>query len=181
MRKNIKLHNKKPLPKPHKDTYFFFVKDQGTGAARVWIILLKLAELALTTIYGLALGIFAPICIFFGLQDAAVSYNTAAAFWLVSSIAYIIGMFFVIFNKTKTAFVIQLMASVGTLITYKTYLKLLEGYDATPPTGLFMPSLFITAITLAIVLIVNIPLWIEKRYAKLHEKAPSILGDRERK
>lgn len=179
MRRNIRLKTKS-APKPSKDTYFFFIKDQGTGAAKVFVILLKLAEIALTTIYALVVGIIAPLSAVYGL-DSDIDYSTAAWVWFASSILYIIGLFFSVGGKSKIAAVIHCVAAAGTLVTYSVYKKLLAAHDVNPPTELFMPCLFITAISAAIMLILNIPEWVRRHDEKLNEKAPSILEDRGKK
>ena len=42
---------------------------------------------------------------------------------------------------------------------------------------LYMPSLLITFFSIAIMLVVNIPKWVDRRIEKENEVAPSILGD----
>ena len=43
--------------------------------------------------------------------------------------------------------------------------------------GLYMPCLFITVMTIVIMLLINLPKWIDKRVQKANEQAPSILED----
>ena len=184
-RKQVKLPPPKDAKKraAEKDSFFFFVRDQGEGAGRVSVIVLKVLELILTTIFAAVLGIFAPLCIWYGdVVAEEMAADPSAGWWLASSIGYIVGLFFVMLGKAKTAAVIHVIAAVGTLVTYSYYTKLFEGYEGTGPTLLYMPSLFITVITIAIMLIINVPKWIERHIAKMSEEAPSILGDkRERK
>ena len=71
----------------------FFVPDQGEGAAKVIVILLKVLMLIGTTILCLCFGILGPICIWIGEYDPAVTGNPAIVTWLVTSIVYIIGTF----------------------------------------------------------------------------------------
>lgn len=61
MRKNVKLSNKKAAKTPEKEPFFFFVKDQGEGSARVIVIVLKIIELILTSIFALCLGVFGSL------------------------------------------------------------------------------------------------------------------------
>ena len=180
MGRNVKLPSKKASKKPQKESYFFFVKDQGEGAARVAVIILKFAEIALTTIFALCLGVFAPLCIWFS-GEAEFDYGITAGWWLGSSVLYIVGLFTVMLGHSKTAAVIHAAAAVGTLVTYVRYDALLselaeiDGYGN--PTGLYMPCLFITVITVVIMLLINLPKWLDRRVAKLNEKAPSIFND----
>lgn len=175
MRKNIKLNKKPEQPAP-KETRFFFVKDQGTGAVRVLIIIFKLIELFLTTVYGVCLGIFAPLALWFG-AETDVNYTAPAVLWLVSSLFYIAGLFMLIFAKEKPASVTHGIAAVLTFATYASFRSVLKEYEVNGPAELFMPSLIITVLTVTILLLLNIPEWIKKYIEKRDEKAPSILGD----
>ena len=186
MGKHVKLpppKNAKNPPKEEiKEGFVFFVKDQGQGAGKVVVIILKVIELILTTIFALVLGIFAPLCIWYGdIVEAEVASDPSAVWWMISSIIYIIGLFFVMFGHSKIATVIHIAAAAGTLTTYHYYLQLFEGYDSNGPTVLYMPSIFITVVTIGIMLIINIPKWIDKHTQKANEVAPSILGDKKKK
>lgn len=180
MRKNVKLTSKKAPKKPEKENFFFFVKDQGEGAAGVAVIILKFAEIALTTIFALCLGIFAPLCIWFGVEDVDPFYALTAGIWFGSSVLYIAGLFVVMFGHSKIASVIHVFAAAGTLATYQGYRRLFAEFpELNNTSGLYMPCLFITVITITIMLLINVPKWIEKRVQKLNEKAPSIFDDEE--
>lgn len=179
-RKQVKLPPKKGAKvSEEKESFFFFVKDQGTGAGRAAVIVLKIFELILTTIFAAVLGIFAPLCIWYGdFVAEEMAADPSAGWWLASSIVYILGLFFVMLGKAKIATVIHVIAAVGTLVTYSYYTRLFEGYEGTGPTALYMPSIFITVITIAIMLIINVPKWIDRHIEKMNEEAPSILGDK---
>jgi len=162
---------------PKKESYFFFVKDQGEGAAKVAVIVLKLAEIALTTIFALCLGIFAPIIIWNGEDAEILAGNPALPLWFASSILYIIGMFVVMLGHSKVAAVIHAAAAVGTLLTYSSFSKLFEEVPNTRgPSGLYMPCLFITILTIIIMFLINFPKWLDKRIEQENAAAPSILG-----
>ena len=156
-----------------------FVKDQGEGGRAVLVAVLKIIELILTTIFALCLGIFAPLCVWLGVEDAELSADPAVTFWFISSILYIIGLFTVMLGHLKTATVIHVLATAGTLITYQRYVAMYADIpNSNPPTGLFMPCIFITILTVIIMLLVDIPKSVKKRIKKKQEKAPSILGDK---
>lgn len=179
-RKQVKLPPKKDVKKKkaeeEKGGFFFFVKDQGEGAGKVAVIILKVIELILTTIYAAVLGIFAPLCIWNGdIVAEEIAADPSAVWWLVSSIVYIIGMFFVMFGHVKTATVIHIIAAAGTLVTYSCYTKLFENMESRGPTSLYMPSIFITIVTIGIMLIINIPKWVDRHIEKVNEAAPSII------
>ncbi len=162
---------------PKKESYFFLVKDQGEGAARVAIIVLKLAEIALTTIFALCLGIFAPIIIWNGEDAEVFAGNPALGLWFASSVLYIIGMFVLMLGHSRIAAAIHIAAAVGTLITYSCFTKMFEEFpDTRGPSGLYMPCLFITILTVIIMFLINFPKWLDKQIEQENAAAPSILG-----
>ena len=116
MGKQIKLNKNTTEQKKHRDTHFFFIKDQGEGAVRVLIIIFKLLELVLTTILALCIGIIAPLILMLGEPDE-INYAAAAVPWIVSSALYIIGLFLMIFNLSKLGAGVHIAAAVGTLVT----------------------------------------------------------------
>lgn len=182
MRKQVKLPPPKKAQAPKKSEdkggFVFFVEDQGEGAGKAAVIVLKILELILTTIFAVVLGIFAPLCIWYGdIVEPEVASDPSAVWWLVSSIVYIIGLFVLMLGKSKAATVIHVIASVGTFVTYHCYIKLFEGYEGNGPTVLYMPCLFITMLTIGIMLIINVPKWVRRRVEKENEAAPSILGE----
>lgn len=180
-RKQVKLPPPKNAKKraENKESFFFFVKDQGEGAGRIAVIVLKIIELILATIFAAVLGIFGPLCIWHGdFVAEELAADPSAGWWLASSIAYLIGLFALMLGRSKTAAVIHVFAAAGTLVTYGYYTRLYEGYEGSGPTALYMPSLFITVITIAVMLIINVPKWIERHIEKMNEEAPSILGEK---
>lgn len=179
MGKNVKLKNNRTgEPAEKKESFFFFVRDQGEGAARVVVIILKVLELIMTTIFGLCLGIFGPLVIRF-MDDPEISSDPSSMYWLISSVLYIIGLFILMLGHSKTATVVHIIAAVGTLITYVSYMHMFQDVDTGKgPTELYMPCLFITVMTIVIMLLINLPKWIDKRVQKANEQAPSILDDK---
>ncbi len=171
--------SKRNAGSPKKESYFFFVKDQGEGAAKVAVIVLKLAEIALTTIFALCLGIFAPIIIWNGEDAELFTGNPALPLWFASSILYIIGMFVIMLGHSKIASGIHIAAAVGTLLTYSSFTKLFEELPGNRgPSGLYMPCLFITILTIIIMFLINFPKWLDKRIEQENAASPSILGGR---
>lgn len=180
MRKNVKLSSKKAESKPENEKVFFFVRDQGEGAARIVVIILKVLELIVTSIYGLALGIFAPLCIWFGDFDPEIATNPAVAFWFASAIICIIGTFIVMLGHSKIASIFHAVGAVGVLLTYYNYMLLFsEIPDNNGPSVLYMPLLFLTVMTVVIMLLINVPKWAEKHAQNVNAVAPSILKDEE--
>ncbi len=103
MGKNVKLNSKIPSQKKEeKESFFFFVRDQGEGAARVAVIILKVLELIMTTIFGVVLGIFGPLVIR-GLDIQDVSADPSSIYWIVTSALYIIGLFILMLGHSRIA------------------------------------------------------------------------------
>lgn len=176
MRKQVKL-NKKTGNTTDK-AYGILATEHCTGKQLAVVTTLKMLEMILVTIFGLFLGIFAPLCVFMGIDDADPAAIRAAVFWLISSVLYLGGFFALMLGNSKIAAIVHAVASVGTLITYSTYQQLYaDNPNVTGPSILYMPCLFITLFTLAIMLTINIPKWVEKREKMLVEQAPSILED----
>ncbi len=180
MRKQVKLNNKKTeKPNPVKS---IFASEYCTGKILAAVTVLKMFEMILVTIFGLFLGIFAPLSVFLGNEDPLPEAVRAAVFWLISSGIYIIGFFALMLGNSKIALMIQTVASVGTFITYSFYNQLFADDPTTNgPSILFMPCLFITLLTLAIMLTIHLPKWFDKRERMLSEEAPSILGEDDEK
>lgn len=177
MRKNIKLSNKKTAEvKPEKEKFYFFVKDQGEGAARVAVIILKVIELIITSIFGICLGIFGSICAMFIVEEFD---NAAFYLWLVSSAVYVIGTFVIMLGHSKIAFCIHFVGAVGTVLTYYYFTQMFAVLEGNGPSVLYMPCIFLTVISFVIALLINLPKWLEKKAAKAREVAPSILSDEE--
>lgn len=173
------MGKKKQSKKPQKakDSYFFFVKDQGEGAAKVAVIVLKLAEIALTTIFALCLGIFAPIIIWTGEEAEVFAGDPTLVLWFISSILYIIGLFVVMLGHSKSACAVHIAAAVGTLLTYGGFRELFKEIpDEYGPSGLYMPCLFITVLTIIIMFLINFPKWLDRQLEQENAAAPSILG-----
>ena len=183
MGKQVKLPPKKgtankPQKTSEKEAFYFFAKNQGEGAGKVLVIVLKVLELIVTTVFAFVLGIFGPLCIWNGdIVEPEVASDPSAVWWMISSIIYVAGMFVMMFGHTKTAAAIHIVAAGGTLATYKLFTELYKNAETNGPTLLYMPSLIITVLSVIIMLAVNVPRWIDRRVREENEKAPSILGD----
>lgn len=190
MRKQVKLpppkNAKKPQENEKKKDSVFFVKYQVHGVRKAAVIILTGIELMLATIFALVMGIFAPLSIWYGdMLDAEIAADPLIIWWFISSIVYIIGVFFVMAGHSKIATVIHVIAAAGTLTAYhfnmQLNMRLFDDANGSGPIPLYMPSIFITVATIGIMLIINVPKWIEKHEEKANEEAPSILGDRKKK
>lgn len=178
MKKDIQLR-KTAKPAPEKEKFYLFVKDQGEGAARVIVIVLKILLLIGTSIFGICFGILAPLAIMFsGDFDPEIAQCPAIPVWLASAVIYLIGTFVVMLGHSKIASIIDGIGALGTLITYYFFMQLFADIpDNNGPSGLYMPMLFLTIITVIIMLLINIPKWADAHAKKANAVAPSILGD----
>lgn len=181
MRKQVKLNIKKDETREKKqNSGFFFFVEQGRGAGRIAVNVLKVLELIVTSIFAFTLGIFAPLCIWNGEQvEPELTADPSVLWWMLSSIVYIIGLFMVMLGHSKTATVIHIIAAGGTFVTYSFFTELYKNAETTGPTMLYMPCLFITMLTIGIMLIINVPIWIDKRIEKENATAPSIFDDKD--
>ena len=176
MRKQIKI-NKKNEEAP-KLGGGVFAAEYCTGKTLAVVTVLKLLEMIIVTVFGLFMGIFAPLSIFLGVEDADAFAIQAAVSWLIASALYIGGFFTLMLGNSKIALIIHTLAAVGTFVTYSSYMQMFkDDPNSVGPSVLYMPCLFITLLTLAIMLVINVPKWFDRRMKKLNEKAPSILGD----
>lgn len=150
------------------------MKDQGEGAARIIVIILKILELIMTTIFALVLGIFGPIIIMKSdVVDPEISQSPGLVVWIIASALYIIGMFVLMLGRSKTASAIHLAGMVGTLITHMIIGALFVDMRNNL-ANLYLPCVFIAVLTLAVMLLINIPKVIERKIQKDNEIAPSI-------
>lgn len=160
-------------------TFSIFEKETPLDKYLPAIMLMRGFDVILTAIFGLCLGIFAPLCIMMGTEDPEYAGDISTIFWLISSILYTFGVFVLMLGNTKTAAVIHIVASAGTLVTFFRYMELFkDNPDSSGPVWLYMPCLAITALTVAITLLTNVPKWRKEQKRKQSEKAPSILGDK---
>ena len=160
-------------------TFSIFEKEKPLEKYLPVIMLLRILAVILTAIFALCLGIFAPLCIMLGIEDPEYAGDISTTFWLISSILYTLGIFVLMLGNTKIAAVIHVVASAGTLVTFFRYMELFKDVpDNNGPVGLYMPCLAITALTVTITLLTNVPKWRKEQKRKQNEKAPSILGDK---
>ena len=160
-------------------TFSIFEKEKPLDKYLPAIMLMRGFDVVLTAIFALCLGIFAPLCIMLGIEDPEYAGDISTKFWLISSILYTLGIFVLMLGSTKIAAVIHVVASAGTLVTFFRYMELFKDVpDNIGPFWLYLPCLAITALTVTITLLTNVPKWRKEKQRKQNEKAPSILGDK---
>lgn len=145
---------------------------------KIFKIILKVILLILTAIWGMFFGIMAPLSIMFGdVVDVTISSNPIIIVWLINSIVFYTGGTFVtMLEHTKIASIMTCIGMIGTFVIYGVMENLYKSSESSSPTTMYMPCIFITITTLVIMLITNLPKWLEKKHIEENQKAPSILG-----
>lgn len=186
MAKNIKLNTKK---KSDADGRFyinggFFHRYTVTRTTNVVVMILQVLSLAATAIFALCLGVLGSLSMMAEGDDWAITtiagyIDAGVLLWLISSIVYVVGTLVLFLGFSRIAAGIHTAAMVLSLVMYYIFglAKTTANLDTAGPAVLYMPCIFIAIITIAIALVVNIPLWLDKRAEKDAEVAPSILGD----
>ena len=185
MAKNIKLNTKN---KTEADGRFyinggFFHRFTVTRTTNVVVMILQVLSLATTAIFALCLGVLGSLSMMAEGTDWAMSsiagyIGTALTLWLVSSIVYVIGTLILFLGFSRIAAGVHTVALVMTLVMYYLYdlAAKTANLDTLGPAVLYMPCIFIAIITIVIALVVNFPLWLDKKEEKDKEIAPSILA-----
>ena len=187
MAKNIKLNTKK---KPAADGRIyinggFFHRYLCSRTTNVVIMILQVLSLIVTSVFALCLGVLASLVTlaegFDGMMSNIAGYIEAAVvLWLISSIVYVIGTIVLFLGFSRIAAAIHTGAAIMSVVIYYLFRLANETGNldsAAGPSVLYMPSILIMVITVAIAMVVNIPLWLDKKEEKDKEIAPSILAD----
>lgn len=184
MAKNYKLNNPK---KPVADGRFyinggFFHRFVCTRTTNIIIILLQIASLVMVTIFGLVIGVMGAVVSMMDVYPEAHSYVQAGIIlWLVSSSIYVIGEFVLFLGYSRVASIVHGVATVLLISMYYTF-GLAEktiNIESVGPKMVYIPCILILVITVAIAMLVHIPLWLDKKAEQDRAVAPSILSDDE--
>lgn len=146
---------------------------------KIFKAVLKVILLILTAIWGMFFGIMAPISIMFGgVVDPTIAEHPIIKVWLINSIIFYVGGTFVtMLGHTKIASILTGIGTIVTFVIYATMESIYANCEASSPTTMYMPCIFITIVTLIIMLVTNVPAWLDKKTKEENEKAPSILGE----
>ena len=186
MAKNVKLNTKK---KSEADGRFyidggFFHRYKVTRTTNIVIMILQVISLAATAIFALCLGVLGSLSmISVGYEDIISSivgyYKAGVLLWLISSIIYVTGTIVLFLGASRIAAGIHTVALVMSLVMYYLFglARTTANLDTAGPAVLYMPCIFIAVISIAIALIVHIPLWLDEKAEKDAEVAPSILAE----
>lgn len=183
MAKNIKLNTKKK--EADGRIYIkggFFHRYLCSRTTSVVIMVLQVLSLILTTIFALVLGVFGSLVAMADVYADVGSYvQTAIILWLVSSIVYVLGEFVLFLGFSRIASIVHGVAAAMLIAIYCLFNLASEAsnIDSIGPTMIYMPCLLITLISVCVAMIVNIPLWLDKKAELDNEVAPSILADEE--
>ncbi len=186
MAKNVKLQTKN---KSATDGRFyiqggFFHRYTVTRTTNIVVMALQVISLAATAIFALCLGVLGSLSMMAEGEDWAITtiagyIQTGLVLWLISSIVYVVGTLVLFLGFSRIAAGIHTAALVMSLVMYYVFglAKTTANLDTAGPALLYMPCIFIAIITIAIALVVNIPLWLDKKAEKDAQVAPSILAD----
>jgi len=152
---------------------------------KILSLILKIIETILVCIWGVAVGIFFPVCIMaFGAeivpQDIAARTDIMVI-WLVSASVYVIAAALIFGRHYRIAAVLSVIGLAGVLtvdIMFEQLYQYTEG--STGPDNLYLPLIFVTLLDIFILAVeerANIMKLFEAKKKKDDEKAPSILGD----
>lgn len=188
MAKNIKLNSKKNTPAADGRIYVksgFFHRYLCSRASGVVVIILQVLSLVLTSIFALCLGVFGSLSMlaegFEGMMTSVAGYIEAAVvIWMISSVVYVAGTIVLFLGFSRIACLVHGAAAVMSIVVYYLFRlvnKTANLDTAAGPSMLYMPCISIFLISVAVAMVVNIPLWLDKKAEKDSEIAPSILAD----
>lgn len=145
------------------------------------IIILKVLILILTTIWGVILGVFAPLSVMFGdIVNSTISSDPIIWVWLINSVVcYVGGTVLVMLDCMKIAAIVQTIGLGVTLYIHVAFTALLTSVNGGVLPVMYMPSIFISILTIILMAVVNWKSWNEKLAAKdkaKYDASPSILG-----
>lgn len=145
---------------------------------KVVINILKAIELILTAIWGVVFGIFAPLSLISGGEPISEHYILWV--WLINSVVcYLVGTIIVMMKHYKVALCFHTVGLAASIFIYGVFSSIFDGANAQNPAQLYMPSIGIFFVTLAIAVIANydkINRLLSTKKEKQYEAAPSILG-----
>lgn len=151
-------------------------------------IILKVIMLILTSIWGIGCGILFPAFIY-GTGDeiisAEIADNPVMIIWLITAIiGYVIPAVIVMCRFYKVASAMSVLGFIGILIVYSRFSEIYAHVeDASAPSELYLPCIFITIVILIITVLENldkIKEKLEQRNEGKNAAAPSIFGDSEK-
>ncbi len=152
---------------------------------KVFMIILKILETIAVCIWGVAVGIFFPVCILASggeILPAGFPDSTALMVtWLITSfVGYVLPAALIFMKHYRVAAGMAAAGLVGVLIVHSMFSEVYAGNMDKCPTELYLPLIFVTITDLVLLAVAerhNISKLFEAGKKKKDEKAPSILGD----
>ena len=153
---------------------------------KVLSVLLKIIETGIVCVWGVAVGIFFPVCIMVSgpeIVPADIAARTdIMVIWLITAIVgYILPAALIFGKHYRIAACLSVLGLVGVLVVngmFDDLYRYTEGSSG--PDGLYLPLIFATLLVIFILAVeerANIAKLFETKKAEKEEKAPSILGD----
>ncbi|MCM1298046.1 MAG: hypothetical protein NC203_06695 [Firmicutes bacterium] len=146
---------------------------------KIAINILKVLEIIITAIWGILLGIIAPLLFKSGdIIAQELAEHPVFTVWIVSSSVYLIGTLILMLNFYKISLCFHAAGLISSIYIYGVFQGLLEDINGRLAM-LYMPLMLLTIFTLAIVIIANfdkINRILSKGKEKQYEAAPSLLG-----
>ncbi len=144
-------------------------------------IILKVLILILTTIWGVVLGVFAPLSVMFGdIVRDEIARSPIIVVWLLNSIiCYVGGTVLVMLNCTRIAAAMHTVGLVVTLCIHAAFSQLLTSINGGVLPVMYMPIIFVSILSIILMVITNWNRWMKKaeeKNAAKYDEAPSILG-----
>ena len=153
---------------------------------KVLSVILKIIETGIVCIWGVAVGIFFPVCIMASgaeIVPADIAARTdIMVIWLVTSIVgYLLPAALIFGKHYRIAACLSVLGLVGVLVLngmFDDLYRYTEG--STGPDGLYLPLIFATLLVIFILAVeerANIAKLFETKQAEKEKAAPSIFGD----
>lgn len=153
---------------------------------KVLSVILKIIETGIVCIWGVAVGIFFPVCIMASgaeIVPADIAARTdIMVIWLVTAVVgYLLPAALIFGRHYRAAACLSVLGLVGVLVVngmFDDLYRYTEG--STGPDGLYLPLIFATLLVIFILAVeerANIAKLFETKQAEKEKKAPSIFGD----
>ena len=152
---------------------------------KILSLILKIVETIIVCIWGVAVGIFFPVCIMAAgseivPQDVA-DRTDILTIWLITSVVFVIAAALIFMKHYRVAAGLSILGLAGVFtvdIMFAELYKFTEG--STGPDDLYLPLIFATLLDIFILAVEERATFMklfEAKKKKEDEKAPSILGD----
>ncbi len=152
---------------------------------KILSLILKIIETLIVCVWGVAVGVFFPVCIM-AVGAEIVPEDIAArtdimVIWLVSAVIFVLAAALIFMKHYRVAAALSVVGLAGVLAVD---IMFAEQYrytaESTGPDDLYLPLIFATLLDIFILVIeerANFAKLFEAKKKKEDEKAPSILGD----